>query len=962
MQTLALLLAIATHSAFAAPEPLYEWEFAPRTVSGDVLRAQLGNLPGRLVNSPQLGREPDCLDFAGTGYVELAPKGTLVHLPARDITVEAWVSLRNTPQWGGYVGYFQDNGTFEKGWILGNNGDRFCFAVSSVGADDGDGLLTYLPADRPIDLRKWTHVTGTYDGRALRLYVDGSPAASSEAQSGDIAYAEAPLAIGVYLDDNEMFPMDGAIHSVRIYDVALTAEQVKARYDATRDVFAGRRLSRTSAPQARPLIDGPWVSFADQGSATVRWDTPRPAPTVLDFGRPGEEPRRIEHAAPTTTHAVTLGDLQRNTEYTYRVIIPGPDGDEATESFILDTEFDFTIRPLPDAPDPYPADGRGDLYADAARRILEATGIDRGYCLDYGCGDGRLALELARRSRLQVIGVSEDEQAVRRGRQTLVTAGLYGSRITLRHVKSLADLPLADLTANLIVSAEALDTGRAPGAAAEAISMLRPAGGVACLYGRRAELQDWLAATPVPDEGLSGFHQRPAVRWEDDPSGAMLLLGKPDKLPGAGEWTHAYGDPGQSGNSWDELVTGTAGETLEVQWFGLPGPNAMIDRQTRGTSSLSTNGRLFAQGNERIITLDAYNGAILWSLEIPGLRRSNIPRNAGNTCANDDYLFAALRDHCWRLDAATGRRSHCYPVGFGDAQDPYQWGYVGTVADKLLGSAVRVGNTETGWIGPQFWFDGLSGKDTYNVCSDALFCLRIEDGARIWTHTGALVINPTISIGNDRVYFLESRSKDAIELEERQIGADLWEDVWLVALDLSTGDKCWERPFEHPQQPIVVYLVHHGEQVAISTSFAGKYHVRAFSDATGEDRWQVEHPWRSDNHGHHIQHPVIAQGKLFLEPAVYQWQTGAAVEIEFPGRNKCGTLSAAANLLHYRDYNDEVWDLATNTQSEFNRLRSNCWIGMISGSGLLLSPESGGGCSCSWPVYTSLAYRTKDDY
>jgi len=95
---------------------------------------------------------------------------------------------------------------------------------------------------------------------------------------------------------------------------------------------------------------------------------------------------------------------------------------------------------------------------------------------------------------------------------------------------------------------------------------------------------------------------------------------------------------------------------------------------------------------------------------------------------------------------------------------------------------------------------------------------------------------------------------------------------------------------------------------------------------------------------------------------VYEWETGEPVDVVFPGRNKCGTISAAANLLHYRDYNDEVWDLGSNTQSEFNRLRSNCWIGMISGSGLLMSPESGGGCSCNWPVYTSLTYRTKDDY
>jgi len=33
----------------------------------------------------------------------------------KDITVEAWVIDEGLLEWGGYVGCFQDNGSFEKG-------------------------------------------------------------------------------------------------------------------------------------------------------------------------------------------------------------------------------------------------------------------------------------------------------------------------------------------------------------------------------------------------------------------------------------------------------------------------------------------------------------------------------------------------------------------------------------------------------------------------------------------------------------------------------------------------------------------------------------------------------------------------------------------------------------------------------------------------------------------------------
>ncbi|HJN15133.1 MAG TPA: LamG-like jellyroll fold domain-containing protein, partial [Armatimonadota bacterium] len=912
--------------------PIHEWHLGEGSITGKTLRAAVGGVSGSIEGDVQKFRAPSSVDFAGTGHVLLAAKGQHVELPQQELTAEAWVCLRAAGEWGGFVGYVQDNGAYEKGWVLGNRQSRFSMALSSVGADDGDGLLTYLSADRDIPLRKWSHVVGTYDGARLCVYVDGELAGSTDAHSGDILYDDTDFVLAAYKDDNEFFPVDGAIESVAIYDVALTDEQVMARYDATRERFADADplpLAPGDMPEPM-LIDGPRITFENQRDAIIEWNSREPTPSIVEYRAADVgEPVVRRDARPKRRHSVRLQNLPRDTEHVFRIRV-GADG-EATDEYSLNTEFDFSVPDLRGGARPFPEDDLSEAFARAARHILKTTGIDRGYCIDYGCGEGRLAFEIAKRSKLQVVGVSTDLGAIKRGRRALLESGNYGGRITLRHVDSLDTLPFPDMCANLIVSGEAVSAGQAIGSTDEVRRKLRADGGAA----------------------LIGPLQGQGSKW--------LSVGRLNPLEGAGDWPHAYGTTGQTVNSGDELVVGTAGETLEVQWFGLPGPNAMIDRQVRMQGPVSAAGRVYTQGNNRVIAQDAYNGTIIWSMEIPHLRRTNIPRNTGNVCCNRESLFVAARDHCWVLDGATGALTDSFHVTGDESDTRYDWGYVAVDGDTLFGSAVRRGNMEDGYVGPQYWFDTHSGTSTFSVCSDALFANRL-DGERRWTYEGGLIVNPTISMSDGRIVFVEARGDDALDAPGRQLGAEIWTNAWLVALDASTGQLAWETKLDVPQQPIVTYVVCHDGLACLMMSYAGKYDVQMVKLADGTSAWRAEHAWRSDNHGHHIQHPVVAQGRLFLEPNIYEWTSGEPVDIQFPAINKCGTIGGAANLLHYRDFNDEVWDLTTDIQSEFNKLRSNCWVGMISGSGLLMSPESGGGCGCGWPIYTSLTYRSKDDY
>ena len=83
-------------------------------------------------------------------------------------------------------------------------------------------------------------------------------------------------------------------------------------------------------------------------------------------------------------------------------------------------------------PSPFPADELTPVFEAAAEHIVRTTGIKRGYCLVLGCGTGRLAFELAKRTELQICGIEPDLQKVQAARRALDAAGLYGARVVGR--------------------------------------------------------------------------------------------------------------------------------------------------------------------------------------------------------------------------------------------------------------------------------------------------------------------------------------------------------------------------------------------------------------------------------------------------------------------------------------------------------------------------------------------------
>lgn len=838
-------------------------------------------------------------------------------LPAKAITVEAWTAIERTTEWGSILSAAHER----KGWVLGFRQSNFSFGVATL--KDGKPELSFSRAPDSLEWGRWHHVAGTYDGSALNVYVNGR-LEDSIPVSGEIQYAEAPdILMGTFVDESNVFASQMWVHEAAVFDRALSEEEIRARFEAKKGLI----------PEVFQVKVGPYLERIDRETILVRWETEAPSPSVLLYGLELPVQNRIEDLTPKTQHELALTGIEPRKMYSYRIEFLDEKGRlQSTRLHELDATFDFAPVKTAINEEAFPPTEEGDKLAALAEEILDRIGTERGYCLIPGPGEGRLAFELAKRSQLKILCLEKDADRVQGLRASLDQAGLYGVRATVHHRPD-DSLPYAPYLANLIVSENLLLGREFTGSPEEILKVLRPEGGTAYLP------KNWADHPALKDRSDL------QITTTDHP----WIVVRRGSLPGAGVWTHQYGDAGNTSNSHDELVM----HPLEALWYGEPGPRPMTDRGTRSPAPLSIHGRLFIQADRRLFGLDAYNGTMLWEREIPDLRRANVPRDAANQMAKGHSLYVAIRDRLWELDGQTGDLMQTFPVVRPENDLTYDWGCVVDGGPVILGTAVRRGGLFIGADGE--WYDDPN-EESDKVTSDNLFGIDPAAVRTVWIYERGRIINSTLSAGDGSVYFIETRSPEAVgrrsaRLHEKQ----LFTDQWMVCLDASTGEVKWEKPVEFEGGEWVFYLSYFDGFLA-TLATTQDFHLHVFDARDGSPLWKKSLEMRRDHHGGAMQHPVIARGNIYCDSLAFDLRTGNLTHENLPERRGCGTMSGAENALFFRHHFHSVWNLDTDERVQYEGLRSGCWLGIIPAGGLLLAPESSAGCYCADPIQTTIAF------
>jgi len=325
-------------------------------------------------------------------------------------------------------------------------------------------------------------------------------------------------------------------------------------------------------------------------------------------------------------------------------------------------------KPISHLPVPAPSPERTDqswLNWDCQARIMvQAVEDQPGYALVLGNGMGVLAEALTRHTKLDVIVVDSDADKTDAFRRKMVAAGLYGTRIAAL-VGDPKAYPLPPYLARLITSeditvAEAKD----PALDKYLLGMLRPYGGTVRLRAKA---------------GIYGCEE---VRYCEGP------------LPGAADWTHNYGDAGNSAVSKDKRVK----TPLGLLWFGGPPNDEVLPRHGHGPSPQVAAGRLVIEGADMLRAIDIYTGRLLWQRDMPGLGTFyNITSHqpgAGEIGSNyvtlPDAVYVIYGDKILQLDPDTGETKNETKLAATAANLKPNWGSIAAWEDCLIATSEPV--------------------------------------------------------------------------------------------------------------------------------------------------------------------------------------------------------------------------------------------------------------------------------
>jgi outer membrane protein assembly factor BamB len=335
----------------------------------------------------------------------------------------------------------------------------------------------------------------------------------------------------------------------------------------------------------------------------------------------------------------------------------------------------------------------------------------------------------------------------------------------------------------------------------------------------------------------------------------------------------------------------------------------------------------------------------------------------------------AAADKCLALNPADGKTEKTFSLP-AEIEGKYEWDYLATVDGLLIGSGAKSGSIRrersyTNTVTITHWDFAPA------VGSDFLFAYDAKRDKPEWVYRSkaGLIVNPTLAIGDGRIYFMESANDSTMKtaIGQAKVPALLAEGSTLVALDLKTGREVWRKagkPFAGIQH--AVFGSYSSDILLIVGSFnkqVGKgkptlwYDINAFDAKTGEPLWSRSQDQQcpiNGEHGEQERHPTIVNGKVYCEPYAYDLKTGQPVEWKWPWvksqRRGCGTISASASCFFFRNDTADTYGLEEGKVKPITtETRPGCWINLIPAGGLVLAPEASSGCTCNYAVQTSLA-------
>gem|GEM_PF-4409521 len=179
------------------------------------------------ISYAQDGRVNEAFRFTGTGAVQVAQSASLE--PAT-LTVATWVRHNGKPASAAYVVSKGAQGCTAASYGLYTGAGNLLFYVF-----DGAGFVLSPDAGTNVWDGNWHFIVGSYDGHAVRMYVDGLEVGFGTPTTLAIKYGLADdnkLYLGRYGSDACAGHLEADVDEVRLFNRVLSAAEVASMYSS----------------------------------------------------------------------------------------------------------------------------------------------------------------------------------------------------------------------------------------------------------------------------------------------------------------------------------------------------------------------------------------------------------------------------------------------------------------------------------------------------------------------------------------------------------------------------------------------------------------------------------------------------------------------------------------------------------------------------------------------------------
>ena len=621
--------------------------------------------------------------------------------------------------------------------------------------------------------------------------------------------------------------------------------------------------------------------------------------------------------------------------------------------------------------------------SQVAKDVLSA-GDAEGYACWFGSADDKLIDAVAAESSFtQLAVVDHDENRVNTLRQRMNAAGLYG-RVTAHEATPSTFMPPQHVAHTVFVGQDIAEAATAKALAA-AYQAVRPYGGVMYILAEKdqSKIADMLRSLNLEQADVSVAKHGVIVR-------------RVGALPGSANWTHQYGDIGNTIKSNDSRVK----LPLGILWFGGSSNMDVLPRHGHGPTEQVVGGRLFIQGMNSLSARDVYTGRVLWKREFknlgtfdvyydatykntpldPQYNQVHIPGANGrgtNYVVTEDRVYIVEGDTCHALDPSSGETLQDIRLPPSSDGTRKEWGYLGVYKDVLIGGLGFANFRSRGLnFGDEKGLSknraGFGSKSLDRAASIALVGFDRHSGKQLWKvdalhsfwHNG-------IVAGNGRIYCLDRNPKRVEEALKRR-GKASPDTYRILAINHQSGSTLWEKA-ENIFGTWLGYsetkdaLLQAGASASDRLSDEVGTGMAVYSGKDGKVRWQ--------NNSLSYSGPCILHNDLIITNAnsykvsagAFNIDTGKQKLVENPLTGElqpwkitraygCNSIIASENLLTFRSGAAGFYDLLSHSGTgNLGGFKSGCTSNLVVANGVLNAPDYTRTCSCAYQNQTSLA-------